>query len=38
MQRILGLDLAPEILPLSNTPALFPPFLLSPEKVLVVKR
>ncbi|HEY3282722.1 MAG TPA: hypothetical protein VGN26_10645 [Armatimonadota bacterium] len=38
MQRVLGLDLAPEILPLSNTPALFPPFLLSPEKVLVVKR
>jgi len=31
----LGLDIADELLPLSNTPAYFPPFWLSPESALV---
>lgn len=34
----LGLRLADEVLPLSNTPAWFPPFWLAPERVMVCAR
>jgi hypothetical protein len=35
MMASLGLQLAEEVLPLSNIPAYFPPFWLSPDRVLV---
>jgi hypothetical protein len=33
MQEGLGIRLQPEVLPLGNTPALFPPYFLSPRRV-----
>lgn len=38
MTDVLGFELADEVLPLSNIPALVPPFLLRPERVLGVER
>ena len=35
MQEKLGIKLKPEVLPFSNIPAYLPPFILSPERVLV---
>ena len=32
----LGIDLHPDVLPLSNIPAYLPPFLLSPDRAMVV--
>jgi hypothetical protein len=34
----LGIELDPDVLPLSNTPAYLPPFLLSPDRAMVVTR
>ena len=34
----LGIELHPDVLPLSNTPAYLPPFLLSPDRAMVVTR
>ena len=36
MARSLGIELHPDILPLSNIPAYLPPFLLRPDRVMVV--
>jgi hypothetical protein len=36
MRDVLGITLAPEVLPLSNTPSYLAPFLLSPERVLTM--
>jgi len=36
MANVLGLELAEEILPLSNIPAFVPPFFLSPNKLLAL--
>jgi hypothetical protein len=38
MADVLGLDIADEVLPLSNTPAWFPPFWLAPEQILARTR
>jgi Creatinase/Prolidase N-terminal domain len=37
MKDIIGINLKPEVLPLSNIPAYLPPYMLSPECVLIVK-
>lgn len=37
MTDVLGYDLADEVLPLSNIPALVPPFLLDPEQVVALE-
>ncbi|HET8777216.1 MAG TPA: aminopeptidase P family N-terminal domain-containing protein [Candidatus Limnocylindria bacterium] len=34
----LGIELHPDVLPLSNIPAYLPPFLLSPDRAMVVAR
>jgi hypothetical protein len=36
MENVLGIRLAPEVLPFSNIPAYLPPFLLSPGRVMTV--
>ncbi|MFB6217841.1 MAG: aminopeptidase P family N-terminal domain-containing protein [Halobacteriaceae archaeon] len=36
MQGTLGFDLAPEVLPFSNIPGYLPPYLLSPERAMVL--
>jgi hypothetical protein len=36
MKGSLGVDLHPDVLPLSNIPAYLPPFLLQPERVMVM--
>jgi Xaa-Pro aminopeptidase len=36
MARSLGIELHPDVLPLSNIPAYLPPFLLRPDRVMVV--
>lgn len=36
MRDVIGIRLAPEVLPFSNIPAYLPPFLFSPRKVLAV--
>ena len=36
MRHVLGLEVGDEVLPLSNIPALVPPFLLSPNTVLAL--
>ncbi len=36
MENVLGIHLAPEVLPFSNIPAYLPPFLLSPKRVMTV--
>lgn len=38
MQEVIGIKLKPEVLPFSNIPAYLPPFILSPERVLVKVR
>lgn len=35
MEQVIGIRLKPEVLPFSNIPAYLPPYLLSPERVLV---
>lgn len=35
MKEVIGIQLKPEVLPLSNIPAYLPPFILSPDQVLV---
>ena len=37
MQDVIGINLKPEVLPFSNIPAYLPPYMLSADKVLVVK-
>jgi Xaa-Pro aminopeptidase len=37
MIDVLGIDLAEEVLPLSNTPAIVPPFFLSPNTLLALR-
>jgi hypothetical protein len=36
MADVLGIDLHPDVLPLSNMPAVLPPFLLRPDRVMTV--
>ena len=36
MREMLGIDLHPDVLPLSNLPAVLPPFLLRPERVMTL--
>jgi hypothetical protein len=36
MANVLGLKLAEEVLPLSNIPAIVPPFFLEPQTVLAI--
>ncbi|HEY7818591.1 MAG TPA: hypothetical protein VIG29_10260, partial [Vicinamibacteria bacterium] len=38
MRDVLGIEIAPEVLPFSNIPAYLPPFLLSPRRVMTVAR
>ena len=38
MTDVLGIPLPDEILPLSNIPALVPPFFLSPNMLLAMER
>ncbi len=38
MKDVVGIELKPEVLPLSNIPAYLPPYMLSPERVLIVKK
>ena len=37
MQEILGIDLPEEVLPLSNTPAIVPPYFLRPNMVIALE-
>lgn len=36
MREVLGIDLAPEVLPFSNIPAYLPPYLCSPERAMKI--
>ena len=36
MAEPLGIDLHPDVLPFSNMPAVLPPFLLRPDRAMVV--
>ena len=36
MREVLGIDLHPDVLPLSNIPAVLPPFLLRPDRVMAM--
>ena len=36
MREILGIDLHPDVLPLSNLPAVLPPFLLRPDRAMTL--
>lgn len=36
MREALGIDLHPDVLPLSNLPAILPPFLLRPDRVMTL--
>ena len=36
MRDLLGIDLHPDVLPLSNLPAVLPPFLLRPDRVMTL--
>ena len=38
MQEILGIEIAEEVLPLSNIPALIPPYFLSPNTILALEK
>jgi Xaa-Pro aminopeptidase len=38
MTESLGIDLHPEVLPLSNLPAYLPPFLLRPDRVMALRQ
>jgi hypothetical protein len=37
MQEVLGIALPTELLPLSNTPAIVPPFFLNPQQIFAVR-
>ena len=37
MMKVLGIELPEEILPLSNIPAIVPPFLLKPETIFAIE-
>lgn len=37
MQDVLGIELPAELLPLSNTPAIVPPFFLNPQQIFAVR-
>ena len=37
MQETLGIPLKPEVMPLSNLAAAYPPFLLSPHRLLAMR-
>jgi hypothetical protein len=36
MRDTLGIDLHPDVLPLSNLPAVLPPFLLRPDRIMTL--
>ena len=36
MKDALGIDLHPDVLPLSNLPAYLPPFLLAPNRAMTL--
>jgi hypothetical protein len=36
MRDVLGVDLPDEVLPLTNTPAIVPPFFLDPNRIFAV--
>jgi hypothetical protein len=36
MANVLGIELHPDVLPFSNIPAWLPPFLLAPDRAMVV--
>ena len=36
MSEALGIDLQPDVLPLSNMPAYLPPFLLRPDRAMTM--
>ncbi|HET7521528.1 MAG TPA: hypothetical protein VFK61_08340, partial [Candidatus Limnocylindria bacterium] len=36
MERVLGIGLHPDVLPFSNIPAFLPPFLLRPDRAMVL--
>jgi hypothetical protein len=36
MSETLGIDLHPDVLPLSNIPAWLPPFLLGPDRAMTM--
>jgi hypothetical protein len=36
MANALGIEIHPDVLPLSNIPAYLPPFLLAPDRALTV--
>jgi hypothetical protein len=38
MQQVLGIQLPDEVLPLSNIPAIVPPFFLSPNTILALEQ
>jgi hypothetical protein len=38
MTNVLGIELAEEVLPLANIPAIVPPFFLEPNIILAVER
>lgn len=38
MKDVIGIELKQEVLPLSNIPAYLPPYILSPDCVLIVKK
>ena len=37
MQEVLGIEIAEEVLPLSNIPALIPPYFLRPNTILAME-
>jgi len=37
MADVLGIRLKPEVMPLSNLAAAYPPFLLSPSQLLAIR-
>ena len=37
MKDVLGIELPEEVLPLSNVPAIVPPFFLAPNSVLALE-
>jgi hypothetical protein len=38
MRQVLGIQLPEEVLPLSNIPAIVPPFFLSPNTILALEQ
>jgi hypothetical protein len=37
MRNSLGIEVADEVLPLSNIPAIVPPYFLSPNQILIME-